>query len=144
MANGARTLSNPKWIACSPRGKELGINLIDTAECYGDHLSEEFIGRAIEKSRGRLDHRDEIRPQNFTGNFNRTEPRTPSDVEKQLDESLRALRTDYVDVLQYHSWGDPDFARQDVRDVLAKLVKSGEGPPCGQLSRKQQQRSANR
>uniref|UniRef100_UPI00046E6B79 aldo/keto reductase n=1 Tax=Paenibacillus forsythiae TaxID=365616 RepID=UPI00046E6B79 len=24
---------------------ELGINLIDTAECYGDHLSEEFIGR---------------------------------------------------------------------------------------------------
>ena len=110
-----------RMFAC---GKELGINLIDTAECYGDHLSEEFIGRAIEKSRGdwiiatKFGHK-------FHGNFNRTEPRTPADVEKQLDDSLRALRTDYVDVLQYHSWGDEDFAKQDVRDVLAKLIKSG-------------------
>jgi aryl-alcohol dehydrogenase-like predicted oxidoreductase len=29
------------------RGRELGINLLDTAECYGDHLSESFIGGAI-------------------------------------------------------------------------------------------------
>ena len=33
------------------RGKELGINLIDTAECYGDHLSESLIGKAVEKDR---------------------------------------------------------------------------------------------
>jgi myo-inositol catabolism protein IolS len=106
------------------RGKELGLNLIDTAECYGDHLSEIFIGRAIEGSRKdwiiatKFGHK-------FHGVFNRTEPRNPADVETQLDESLRALRTDYVDLLQYHSWGDDDFGRQDVRDVLAKLLKSG-------------------
>lgn len=106
------------------RGKELGLNLIDTAECYGDHLSESLIGKAIEGSRG-----DWILATKFGHKFhsylNRTEPRTPADVEKQLDESLRALRTDYVDLLQYHSWGDDDFARQDVRDVLSKLLKSG-------------------
>jgi aryl-alcohol dehydrogenase-like predicted oxidoreductase len=106
------------------RGKELGLNLIDTAECYGDHLSESLIGSAIEGSRKdwiiatKFGHK-------FHGNFNRTEPRTPADVESQLNDSLRALRTDYVDLLQYHSWGDDDFAKQDVRDVLAKLLKSG-------------------
>jgi len=34
------------------RAAELGINLIDTAECYGDHLSETLIGRAIRGKRG--------------------------------------------------------------------------------------------
>jgi aryl-alcohol dehydrogenase-like predicted oxidoreductase len=57
--------------------------------------------------------------------MNRTEPRASADVEKQLDDSLRALRTDYVDLLQYHSWGDAEFAKQDVRDLLLKLVRSG-------------------
>ena len=106
------------------RGKELGINLIDTAECYGDHLSEQFIGRAIERSRGDWIVATKFGHQ-FHGNFNRTEPRSPADIEKQLDDSLRALRTDYVDLLQYHSWGDEDFSKQDVRDVLAKLIKNG-------------------
>jgi myo-inositol catabolism protein IolS len=106
------------------RGRELGLNLIDTAECYGDHLSESLIGKAIEGSRGdwiiatKFGHK-------FHGCFKRTEPRTPADVERQVDESLIALRTDYVDLLQYHSWGDEDFSRRDVRDVLAKLIQSG-------------------
>jgi aryl-alcohol dehydrogenase-like predicted oxidoreductase len=106
------------------RGKELGLNLIDTAECYGDHLSESLIGKAIEGSRSdwiiatKFGHK-------FHGYMNRTEPRAPADVEQQLNESLSALRTDYVDLLQYHSWGDEEFARQDVRDVLAKLIQSG-------------------
>src|SRR4051795_2864075 len=33
------------------RGKDLGLNLIDTAECYGDHLSESLIGNAIHGDR---------------------------------------------------------------------------------------------
>lgn len=31
--------------------RDLGVNLIDTAECYGDHLSEALIGQAVEKER---------------------------------------------------------------------------------------------
>src|SRR6266478_4453349 len=37
------------------KARELGINLLDTAECYGDHLSESLIGQALE----RLGQRDE-------------------------------------------------------------------------------------
>src|SRR6056297_238523 len=33
--------------------RERQINLIDTAECYGDHLSEQYIGKAIERDRDR-------------------------------------------------------------------------------------------
>jgi aryl-alcohol dehydrogenase-like predicted oxidoreductase len=106
------------------RGKELGINLIDTAECYGDHLSEKLIGGAIERDRGDWVLCTKFGHQ-FHGSMNRTEPRKPSDVEKQLNDSLAALRTDYVDVLQYHSWGDGQFFDDDVLAVLHKAKAAG-------------------
>jgi myo-inositol catabolism protein IolS len=106
------------------RGRDLGLNLIDTAECYGDHLSESLIGKAIEQHRGdwvvatKFGHK-------FHGYMNRTEPRKPEDVVRQLDESLMALRTDYVDLYQFHSWGNKDFDQPEVWNVLEKLLKSG-------------------
>ncbi len=106
------------------RGRELGINLIDTAECYGDHTSEAFIGRAIEAERGdwvlatKFGHK-------FHGPFDRSEPRSPADVRRQLEASLAALRTDYVDLYQYHSWGDTQFFAEDVQAELEKLLAEG-------------------
>jgi aryl-alcohol dehydrogenase-like predicted oxidoreductase len=106
------------------RAKELGMNLIDTAECYGDHLSESLIGKAIEADRAswivatKFGHK-------FHGYMNRTEPRSPGDVQQQLEESLRALRTDYVDLYQFHSWGNADFDKRDVWAVLDRAKKAG-------------------
>ncbi len=105
-------------------GRELGINLIDTAECYGDHLSEQFIGRAIESTRG-----DWILATKFGHKFNkpfdRDEPRSPADIATQLEDSLIALRTDYVDLWQYHSWGDDKFFDDDVLATALKLKDQG-------------------
>jgi aryl-alcohol dehydrogenase-like predicted oxidoreductase len=106
------------------RGGELGLNLIDTAECYGDHLSESLIGKAIEGSRGnwviatKFGHK-------FHGYMNRSEPRRPDDVVQQLDESLKALRTDYIDLYQFHSWGNKDFDQPEVWNVLERMLKAG-------------------
>ena len=106
------------------RGKELGINLIDTAECYGDHLSEQLIGEAIDGDRDswilatKFGHK-------FHGNFDRTEPRSPADILEQLEESLTALRTDRVELYQYHSFGDDKFFDQDVLAVLHKAKQQG-------------------
>ena len=106
------------------RGKELGINLIDTAECYGDHVSETFIGKAIDGQRKdwiiatKFGHK-------FHGNFQRTEPRKPLDIITQLEDSLKALRTDYVDVYQYHSWGDDQFFNEDVLFALLRAKEQG-------------------
>jgi len=106
------------------RAKDLGLNLVDTAECYGDHLSESLIGAALQADRAdwiiatKFGH-------HYHGFMNRTEPRSPDDILKQLEDSLRALRTDYVDLLQYHSWGDEQFFDADVLAALHRAKDAG-------------------
>ena len=68
--------------------RDCGINLIDTAECYGDHLSESFIGRATEKDRDRWVIATKV-GHKYHGPFDRTEPRRPEDVRDQVEQSLR-------------------------------------------------------
>lgn len=43
--------NQPTVDAIFDKGRELGVNLIDTAECYGDHTSEAFVGNAIQRDR---------------------------------------------------------------------------------------------
>jgi aryl-alcohol dehydrogenase-like predicted oxidoreductase len=106
------------------RASDLGINLIDTAECYGDHLSETLIGRAIGGHRERwilatkFGHR-------FHTNFERTKHYAPAEVSEQLDASLRALGTDYVDLYQFHSGSDEAFDQPELWEMLQGLVKLG-------------------
>lgn len=114
------------------RAEEMGINLVDTAECYGDHLSEKHIGAALDGAGRRekwiiatkFGHK-------YDGFLNRSEPRRPQDVIDQVEDSLRALKTDYIDLLQYHSWGDADFEREGVADVLTKLKAAGKARHVG-------------
>lgn len=92
--------------------RELGVNLIDTAECYGNHVSEALIGAAI--AGGAIGRRDEwvIATKfghTFHGHMDRTDDRSAADVMKQLEASLKGLRTDYIDLYQYHSVRDSEF-----------------------------------
>ena len=101
-----------------------GINLIDTAECYGDHLSESLIGEAIQGSRRewvvatKFGHR-------FHRSFERTDAFRADEVVRQLEESLRALRTDYVDLYQFHSGPDAVFDNEELWETLNKQVQAG-------------------
>jgi aryl-alcohol dehydrogenase-like predicted oxidoreductase len=110
------------------KGRELGINLLDTAECYGDHLSESLIGGAI--AGGNAGRREDwiIATKfghTFHGYMNRTDDRSAADVKKQLEDSLRALRTDYIDLYQYHSIRDREFDNVELRAVLDQAVREG-------------------
>ncbi|MFW5884176.1 MAG: aldo/keto reductase [bacterium] len=108
--------------------REEGITLIDTAECYGDHLSEEFIGKALEETfpgerdswfiATKFGHR-------FTAPFERDQIWDADGVAKQLEDSLKALRTDYVDLLQFHSGGNDVFDNDALWERLAKLKEQG-------------------
>jgi aryl-alcohol dehydrogenase-like predicted oxidoreductase len=104
--------------------RELGLNLIDTAECYGDHTSEAFIGKAIARDRDKWIIATKF-GHKFHGYMNRTEPRSPADVREQLESSLRALRTNFVDLYQYHSWGDEQFFAEDAQAELEKMLREG-------------------
>jgi len=103
---------------------DCGINFIDTAECYGDHLSERFIGAAIAGQRDRWIVATKF-GHHFHGQFDRTPHLEPDDVVRQLDASLQALRTDYVDLLQCHSAKDAEFDTDGLWDVLQREQAKG-------------------
>ena len=106
------------------RAKELGINLIDTAECYGDHLSESLVGKAIEHDREdwivatKFGHR-------YKGHLDRGDLFGPDEVRRQLEDSLRALRTDVIDLYQFHSGNDAAFVNDDLWTMLRQQVEAG-------------------
>ncbi|OPA78350.1 aldo/keto reductase [Paenibacillus selenitireducens] len=107
------------------KGHELGINLIDTAECYGDHLSEAFIGDYISR-RKREDWIIATKfGHHFHERFTRTDVFDAEGVVRQLDASLRALHTDYIDLYQFHSGPDTSFDNDELWTVLDKQVQAG-------------------
>jgi aryl-alcohol dehydrogenase-like predicted oxidoreductase len=106
------------------RALELGINLIDTAECYGDHLSETLIGRALRGARDSWILATKF-GHHFHGNFERTPHYSPAEVREQLEASLRALGTDYVDLYQFHSGSNEAFDQPDLWEMLQDQVRLG-------------------
>ncbi|PLS01957.1 aldo/keto reductase [Neobacillus cucumis] len=107
------------------KAKEMGINLIDTAECYGDHLSEKFIGNYL-KNQKREDWIVATKfGHHFHDSFTRTNHWSAAEVVKQLDDSLRALQTDYVDIYQFHSGGDDVFQNEELWTALDKQIEAG-------------------
>jgi len=119
-----RQYTQPEVDAIFDAARECGINLLDTAECYGDHLSEAFCGRAIERDRDQWIVATKFGHQ-FQDNFERTEPRRPEDVRKQLEDSLKALRTEVIDIYQYHSFASDEFFDDDVLAVLHEAKDAG-------------------
>ena len=120
-----RTFAQPEVDAILDRAAEAGVNLIDTAECYGDHLSERLIGDYLSR-RGRdrwviatkFGHR-------FSGFLGRDDLFGAEEVRAQLIASLRALRTDRIDIYQFHSGGDEAFLDDGLRAFLDEARRSG-------------------
>jgi myo-inositol catabolism protein IolS len=106
------------------RAHNLGINLIDTAECYGDHTVESLLGNSLPGNRQdwnvatKFGHR-------YCGLLKTAGAWSPSDVLQQLEDSLRALRTDYVDIYQFHSGSNTDFDDDSLWKMLNEQVRLG-------------------
>lgn len=104
--------------------KDLGINLIDTAECYGPHhLSESLIGDFLTRDR----REDWMIASKFGHHWHDhwTHAWNVDQVRTQLEESLRALKTDYIDLYQFHSGSDEVFTNDDLWTMLDKQVQAG-------------------
>lgn len=103
---------------------ESGINLIDTAECYGDHLSESLIGERIKGEREKWIVATKF-GHAFHAFMDRTQHWSASEVRKQLEDSLRALHTDYIDLYQFHSGGNDVFDNDELWAMLRSQVEAG-------------------
>jgi aryl-alcohol dehydrogenase-like predicted oxidoreductase len=99
---------------------EAGINFFDTADIYGTGQSEEYLGRALGRKRSQI-----VLATKF--GMKMDEKRTgakPDYVRRALDDSLRRLGTDVIDLYQLHQ-PDPDVPIEDTLAVLDEAVKAG-------------------
>ncbi len=112
---------------------DLGINVFDTANTYSDGTSEEIVGRALKD----FTRREET--VITTKVFMRTRPDvngaglSRKAIFTEIDNSLRRLGTDYVDVYQIHRW-DYDTPIEETMEALHDVVKAGKARYIGASS----------
>jgi len=109
--------------ACTRRALELGINFLDTADVYGRGAAEKALGAALEGVPRRSVF---LATKSFwpTGEGPNDRGLSRKHVFEALHESLRNLRTDYVDLLQCHRY-DPDTPLPEVVRAMDDLVRQG-------------------
>jgi aryl-alcohol dehydrogenase-like predicted oxidoreductase len=133
IALSTRTIGGWRWggdtadlmhsIATIGSAVERGITLIDAAPAYGFGLSERIVGTALS---GGLRDRAVIATKAGLewrhGKVRRNA--TPEHIRKEVDESLRRLRTDHIDLYQV-LWPDPLVPVHETANMLARLLKDG-------------------
>jgi aryl-alcohol dehydrogenase-like predicted oxidoreductase len=113
--------------ACVERAFEVGINFIDTANIYGKGAAEEFLGEVLQN-----------RPRDsYVLATKLFFPITETDsglsriqVHKQLNDSLRRLKTDYVDLYQCHRY-DENTPLEETMIALSEVVQEGKARYIG-------------
>ena len=119
------TFSQADADAILDQAAEVGINVIDTAECYGDRLSESLIGDYLSRhDRTRWIVATKFGHQ-FKGFMDRSEDFSTAGVRRQLEGSLRALRVETIDLYQFHSGSDRQFQNEDLWAMLAEQRRAG-------------------
>ena len=111
-------------------GLELGINFYDTAIAYQNGTSEQFVGKALRDFAKRDDY---VIATKFT-------PRTQQEIDENvsgqrhianyLDQSLKNLGMDYVDLYIYHMW-DYHTPMEEIMEGLHNVVKAGKARYIG-------------
>ena len=115
--------------ACIDAAFEVGINFIDTANVYARGGAEDFLGDVLQ-NRPRDSYVLATKlyfPMDDTG-VNQGLSRTQ--VEKQIDDSLRRLRTDHVDLYQCHRY-DHNTPLEETMAALTEVVNSGKARYIG-------------
>ena len=110
---------------------EGGINFFDTANSYSDGSSEEIVGRALRD----FARRDEIVVATKVYHQTQDLPQGLSrpQILRSIDDSLRRLNMEYVDLLQIHRW-DYDTPIEETLEALNDVVKSGKARYIGASS----------
>src|ERR1017187_5551718 len=120
-----RTFSQAEADAILNQAGDLAINLIDTAECYGDHLSERLIGDSLSRHDRALWFVATKFGHHFNRFLDRTEDFSAAGVRRQLEGSLRALHVDAIDLYQFHSGSDSQLFNNDLWAMLAEQKHAG-------------------
>lgn len=100
---------------------ESGVTFFDTAEVYGPYISEEFVGEALAPFRGKVQIATKF---GFAIDGTIALNSRPEHIRKVVEESLKRLRTDRID-LYYQHRVDPAVPIEEVAGALKELIKQG-------------------
>jgi aryl-alcohol dehydrogenase-like predicted oxidoreductase len=103
---------------------DVGINLIDTAPVYGFGHSEEIVGQALAEG-GRRDKAvlaTKVALEWVDGKVFRNS--SPARIRKEIEDSLRRLRTDRIDIYQIH-WPDSTVPIEETAETMLELQREG-------------------
>ena len=103
---------------------EHGINVIDTAPAYGFGRSEEIVGKALAEGglRSRVLIATKVGLEWKDGNVFRNASRAR--IMREIEDSLRRLRTDHIDIYQVH-WPDPRVDIEETAEAMQALFQQG-------------------
>jgi aryl-alcohol dehydrogenase-like predicted oxidoreductase len=101
-----------------------GISLIDTAPVYGFGRSEEIVGRALADG-----YRDKVAlatkvALNWTDDGKVFRDARPERIKQEVEDSLKRLQTDYIDIYQVH-WPDPKTPVEETARAMEELYQAG-------------------
>jgi aryl-alcohol dehydrogenase-like predicted oxidoreductase len=103
-------------------GLDAGINVIDTADVYGAGRSEEIVGRGIKGRRDDVILSTKLHAR--TGSGPNAVGQSRVHLRRQVEESLRRLKTDYIDLYQVHQF-DPVTRFEETLRTLDDLISQG-------------------
>ena len=106
---------------CLSSAFDCGINFIDTANVYGRGAAETFLGGALQ---GRARDSYVLATKLFFPMSDSDQGLSAAQVHKQLNDSLRRLRTDYIDLYQCHRY-DENTPLEETMKALTEVVESG-------------------
>jgi aryl-alcohol dehydrogenase-like predicted oxidoreductase len=103
---------------------EHGVNIIDTAPVYGFGHSEEIVGKALAegKLRSRVVIASKVGLEWRDGQVFRNS--SPARILREIDDSLRRLRTDVIDIYQVH-WPDQRVPIEETAETMHMLLRQG-------------------
>jgi aryl-alcohol dehydrogenase-like predicted oxidoreductase len=110
-------------IATIHRARELGVDLLDTADGYGAGRNEELIARAVAGRRGDYVIASKFGNVGLVGNPRFADGR-PEYVREACEKSLRRLETDVIDLYYIHRV-DPTVPIEDTVGAMSELVRAG-------------------
>jgi aryl-alcohol dehydrogenase-like predicted oxidoreductase len=102
---------------------ERGVTFFDTAQVYGPFHNEELVGEALEPVRDEVVIATKFGFELSTGRSRGTDSR-PETIRSSVNDSLRRLRTDRIDLLYQHRV-DPDVPIEDVAATVKELIDQG-------------------
>jgi aryl-alcohol dehydrogenase-like predicted oxidoreductase len=140
MSFGVPERGNHQWVLNEEDSRpvikkalEYGINFFDTANVYSDGTSEEIVGRALKD----FANRDELVIATKVHGRMHKGPNgaglSRKAIMAEIDNSLRRLGTDYVDLYQIHRW-DPLTPIEETIEALHDVVKAGKARYIGASS----------